>query len=126
MAAPPPFSFLDDLIDGAARNLKPPAWIVEELQRRLVLMLNHVLMQEAEAQARLARQAGKVVHVQWRAFTMRLRMVSVHNTHLFLKLMADVRLAIAGGTFAEFRRDFVAGYIPSRKVLSARAAEVER
>jgi queuine tRNA-ribosyltransferase len=51
-----------------------------------------------------------------------LRMLSVHNSHLFLKLMTDVRAAIAAGTFAEFRREFVANYQPSRKVLSARAA----
>ncbi len=55
-----------------------------------------------------------------------LRMVSVHNTHLFLQLMTDVRSALAAGRFAEFRRDFVTSYVPSRKVLSARAAEVER
>ncbi len=36
------------------------------------------------------------------------------------KVMADVRAALAAGTFAEFRRDFVAGYIPSRKILLAR------
>jgi queuine tRNA-ribosyltransferase len=51
-----------------------------------------------------------------------LRMLSVHNSHLFLRLMSDVRAAIAAGTFAEFRRAFVANYQPSRKVLSARAA----
>ena len=72
MAGPSPFPFLDDLFDGAARALQPPPWLVEELQRRIVLLLNHVLMQEDEAQARLARQAGKIVHAQWRAFTMRL------------------------------------------------------
>ncbi|HEY8049893.1 MAG TPA: hypothetical protein VIE63_12015 [Ramlibacter sp.] len=71
MAGPSPFPFLDDLFDGAVRNLQPPPWLVEEMQRRVVLVLNHVLMQEAEAQARLARQAGKVVHAQWRLFTMR-------------------------------------------------------
>jgi queuine tRNA-ribosyltransferase len=49
-----------------------------------------------------------------------LRMVSVHNSHMFLKVMADVRAAIKNGTFAEFRRDFVANYVPSRKILSAR------
>ncbi len=49
-----------------------------------------------------------------------LRMVSVHNSHLFLKVMADVRAALAAGAFAEFRREFVAGYIPSRKILLAR------
>jgi queuine tRNA-ribosyltransferase len=56
-----------------------------------------------------------------------LRMLSVHNSHLFLKVMAEVRAAMAAGTFAEFRREFVANYVPSRKVLSARqAAALER
>jgi queuine tRNA-ribosyltransferase len=49
-----------------------------------------------------------------------LRMLSVHNTHMYLKLMADVRQAIAAGTFAEFRREFIAGFTPSRKVLAER------
>jgi queuine tRNA-ribosyltransferase len=53
-----------------------------------------------------------------------LRMLSVHNSHLFLKLMADVRAALVAGTFAEFHREFVANYQPSRKVLSARAAAI--
>ena len=55
-----------------------------------------------------------------------LRMLSVHNSHLFLKLMADVRAAIAAGTFAEFYREFIANYVPSQKVLSARQMEIER
>jgi queuine tRNA-ribosyltransferase len=50
-----------------------------------------------------------------------LRMLSVHNTYVFLKVMADVREAIAAGTFAEFQRAFVANYRPSRKVLHARS-----
>ena len=52
--------------------LQPPAWLVEETQRRIVLVLNHVLMQEAEAQSRLAQLAGKVLLAQWRNFSMRL------------------------------------------------------
>jgi len=55
-----------------------------------------------------------------------LRMVSLHNTHLYLKLMADVRAAITAGTFSEFYRDFIANYKPSQKVLSSRQDEVER
>jgi queuine tRNA-ribosyltransferase len=55
-----------------------------------------------------------------------LRLLSVHNSHLFLKVMADVRAAIAAGTFAEFRREFIAGYRPSHKVLLARAAAADR
>jgi queuine tRNA-ribosyltransferase len=55
-----------------------------------------------------------------------LRMVSVHNSHLYLKLMADVRAAIAAGHFAEFHREFIANYTPSQKILSARKATEER
>jgi queuine tRNA-ribosyltransferase len=55
-----------------------------------------------------------------------IRMLSVHNSYLFLKLMTDVRAAIAAGTFADFHREFVAGYRPSQRVLLARAAAKER
>jgi queuine tRNA-ribosyltransferase len=55
-----------------------------------------------------------------------LRMLSVHNVHLFLKLMAEARAAIAVGTFAQFYRELVANYTPSQKVLSARERETER
>jgi queuine tRNA-ribosyltransferase len=55
-----------------------------------------------------------------------LRMLSVHNTRMYLRVMEDVRAAIAAGTFAEFRREFVAGYVPTKKVLLARAAAGER
>jgi queuine tRNA-ribosyltransferase len=56
-----------------------------------------------------------------------LRMLSVHNSHMYLKLMSDVRAALLVGTFAEFYREFIAGYTPSRKVLSERAlAKLER
>jgi queuine tRNA-ribosyltransferase len=49
-----------------------------------------------------------------------LRMLSVHNSHLFLKVMQDIRMHLKLGTFAEFRRRFIANYVPSRKVLAAR------
>ena len=55
-----------------------------------------------------------------------LRMLSVHNTRMFLQVMADARAAIADGTFAAFRRQFAASYVPTKKVLLARAAEAER
>jgi queuine tRNA-ribosyltransferase len=55
-----------------------------------------------------------------------LRMLSVHNTRMYLRVMEDVRGAIAAGTFAEFRREFSAGYVPTQKVLLARAAVAER
>jgi len=49
-----------------------------------------------------------------------LRMVSVHNSHMYMKLMSNIRASLAAGTFAEFRREFVANFVPSQKILSAR------
>jgi len=72
MATQSPFPFLDDIFSRLTSGLQPPAWVVEEVQRRLVLLANHVLMQESEAQARLARQAGRIVEARWRVFVVRL------------------------------------------------------
>ena len=54
-----PFSFLESI----ATRLQPPLWVVDEGQQRLVLFLNHVLMQEKAAQDRLLRQKGRVVQI---------------------------------------------------------------
>lgn len=72
MATQSPNSFLDQLFDRVGQAFQPPAWMVEEVQRRLVLTFNHVLLQEPEAQARLKRQAGRLVEAHWRHFSMRL------------------------------------------------------
>lgn len=55
-----------------------------------------------------------------------LRMLSVHNTRMYLKVMEDIRATIADGTFGEFRREFSATYVPTKKVLLARAAAADR
>jgi queuine tRNA-ribosyltransferase len=55
-----------------------------------------------------------------------LRMLSVHNTRMYLKVMEEVRTAIANGTFADYRARFAADYVPTQKVLLARAAIGER
>lgn len=49
----------------ALSGLQPPAWLVDELQNRCVLLLNHVLGQEPAAMDRLRRQRGKPLLVQW-------------------------------------------------------------
>jgi ubiquinone biosynthesis protein UbiJ len=43
--------------------------MVVEAHRRIILLLNHVLMQEPQAMERLARQKGRTVLAQWRDFT---------------------------------------------------------
>ncbi|MDB5861887.1 MAG: hypothetical protein JWQ76_5576, partial [Ramlibacter sp.] len=73
MATQSPASFFDQLFDRVGRALQPPPWLVEEMQRRLVLLLNHVLQQEPEAQARLKRQTGRLVEAHWRVFSVRLQ-----------------------------------------------------
>jgi queuine tRNA-ribosyltransferase len=49
-----------------------------------------------------------------------LRMLSVHNSHMYLQVMRDIRQHIAEGTFEEFRREFIGRYVPTEKVLKSR------
>ncbi len=63
-AGPRPLNFLQSLLG----SIRPPEWVVDELQNRLVLFLNHVLMQEKAAQERLRRQKGRPVRIQWGDF----------------------------------------------------------
>jgi queuine tRNA-ribosyltransferase len=53
-----------------------------------------------------------------------LRMLSVHNSHMFMKVMDDIRSHLAAGTFGEFRAEFARTYIPTLKVLAARGQSV--
>lgn len=53
-----------------------------------------------------------------------LRMLSVHNSYMYLKVMADIRTHLAAGTFTEFRQQFAATYVPTLKVLEGRKAAV--
>jgi ubiquinone biosynthesis protein UbiJ len=71
MATQSPFSLLENMLQNLNLPLEPPAWAVDETHRRIVLLLNHVLMQEPQAMERLVRQKGRVVRMQWRsiAFT---------------------------------------------------------
>jgi ubiquinone biosynthesis accessory factor UbiJ len=80
-----PISFVQSLFQSAADRLQPPQWLVDEGQQRLVLLLNHVLMQEPEAQARLARKKGSVIQVRWGAFS-----ISLQLTPAGLVNVADV------------------------------------
>jgi ubiquinone biosynthesis accessory factor UbiJ len=59
-----PLNFLQSLLG----SIRPPDWLVDEIQNRVVLFLNHVLMQEKSAQDRLRRQKGKPVRIQWGDF----------------------------------------------------------
>ncbi len=66
-----PFSILDGLLQNLPPLPQPPEWMVQESHRRVVLLLNHVLMQEPVAMQRLQRVVGRVVLVRWREFSFR-------------------------------------------------------
>ena len=72
MATQSPFSLLGNLAERIAQAVQPPAWFVSETQQRVVLFLNHIVMQEPQAMERLVRQTGRIALVQWRQFSMAL------------------------------------------------------
>ena len=64
---------LETLLQNLQIPLSLPAWVVDETHRRIVLLLNHVLMQEPSARQRLTVQNGRVVLLQWRAIQFKVR-----------------------------------------------------
>lgn len=95
-----PFSFLNAI----AARFQPPAWMVAEGQQRLVLFLNHVLLQERQAQDRLARQKGRVAHIRWGLFAIDLvvtpaglvdRAPVLSKPDLVLSVVAESPFAVA-------------------------------
>ena len=57
-----PWGLLDGL-QRLATRLQPPDWLEREVHNRVVLLINHVLMQEPEAMKRLSRHAGKTIRL---------------------------------------------------------------
>ena len=55
-------------LSGFVFAFKLPDWLVQELQDKLVLLINHVLGQEPAALERLKRQQGQCVQVSWREY----------------------------------------------------------
>ncbi len=51
-----------------------------------------------------------------------LRLVSIHNSHFYMQVMAEIRRHLEAGTFGEFRKEFIANYVPSKKVRDQRTA----
>ena len=73
MANQSPFPALEDFVRNFPGPLALPPWAVEESHRRILLLLNHVLMQEPVAMERLARHRGQVILAQWREFSFQVR-----------------------------------------------------
>jgi ubiquinone biosynthesis protein UbiJ len=73
MNSKPPLPLIDDVFFAVSRQLQPPPWAVLEIQRRLVLLINHVLKQEPQAMSRLARHKDRTLVVCWKDWFFSLR-----------------------------------------------------
>ena len=100
-----PFSFLESI----ATRFQPPAWVVDEGQQRLVLFVNHVLMQEKQAQDRLLQQKGRVVQFRWGLFAIDLivtpagltdRAPALSKPDLVLSVAAESPLSVVQAALA--------------------------
>lgn len=49
-----------------------------------------------------------------------LRLLSIHNSHFYLKVAGEIRHHLAQGTFADYRKQFANTYVPTSKVLQDR------
>ncbi|WP_313312098.1 hypothetical protein [Pulveribacter sp.] len=117
MSKQSPFSFLDGLMERIVSGPQPPAWLVHEVQHRAVLFLNHVLMQEREAMDRLARQAGRTAHVQWRNFFMTLQLTPAGLLDLAPEgAQPDLRLQVFEASPLSLARSALAGERPSIRI----------
>ncbi|MDR2128999.1 MAG: hypothetical protein LBP52_08030 [Burkholderiaceae bacterium] len=116
MTTSTPFSLATEWLDKLAKRMRPPQWLVHETQRRLALLLNHVLMQEPEAQARLARQAGRVVRFQWRGLALQLAATPAGLTELAPEARADLLLTVTQTGLVDLAREMLSGAKPSVRI----------
>lgn len=108
-----PFSFLQSF----ASRFQPPDWFVEEGQQKLVLFLNHVLLQEKEAQNRLLRKKGSVIHVRWGIFALDLLVTPAGLLdRAGPRAKPDLLLAVAAESPGVVLQSVLAGKAPPVKI----------
>jgi ubiquinone biosynthesis protein UbiJ len=66
MASAIPLAEISAQLNQFVLQLQPPKWLLQELQDKLVILLNHVLSQEPAALERLRRQKGRRIEISWR------------------------------------------------------------
>ena len=118
-----PFSFppMPDLglLQNLVQGFQPPPWFVSEVQNRVVLMLNHVLLQEPQAQDRVRRQHGKAARMQWGQFDLTLVATRAGLLELpqtpegALPLKADLTVTLTQTALPELLQTLVSGQKPA-------------
>lgn len=98
-------------------QFKPPAWLVHELQDKLVIVLNHVLSQEPAALERLRRQQDRQIAVVWREHHLQWRITpaglleraSDHQA-------ADLRIQVSENSPVQVVQGLVKGDKPAMRI----------
>ena len=117
MATQSPFSFLGGIFARILESAQPPQWLVSEVQHRVVLFLNHVLMQESVAMERLVRQSGRVVQVQWRSIVLALKITPAGLLDLAeAGETPDLRVQVVDESPFALARDVLQGDKPSIRI----------
>ena len=108
---------LESILQSFNLPVTPPAWAIDETHRRIVLLLNHVLMQEPQAMERLVRQKGRIVLMQWRAFTFRLLVTPAGLFDVAAPdAQADLLLVITQESLLSIAQELMQGGKPSVRI----------
>jgi ubiquinone biosynthesis accessory factor UbiJ len=121
MATQSPFSWVQDLVQNFklpfTLPFESPSWLTQEFQRRILLLLNHVLAQEPQAMERLVRQKGRVIHGQWRTWGYRLQVTPAGLLDLADEYAkADLTLVLTQESPVEIARALMQGEKPAVRI----------
>lgn len=111
-----PFSFLTDLFNRGPESLPVPPWLVDEIQNRVVLFLNHVLMQEPQARERLARIQGQAVRIQWRSLHLQLAASAAGLLERVPEATPTLRLTVADESVGSLAQGVLRGQAPPVRI----------
>ena len=116
MATSSPFSFLGQAFDKLGSMLQPPAWLQHEIQHRAVLFVNHLLMQEPQAQERLLKQVGRVVRLAWRQFNLQVQITPAGLLELSESPEADLTLTVTDESPLDLVKSATTGQRPAVRI----------
>ena len=96
--------------------LQPPAWLTHELQHRTVLFVNHLLMQEPQAQERLLKQVGRTVRLAWRTFDVQVQITPAGLLELNPSPEADLTLTVTDESPLDLVKSATTGQRPAVRI----------
>jgi ubiquinone biosynthesis protein UbiJ len=112
-----PFSLFASDLKNIAMDIRPPECLIKDIQDKLVLFLNHVLIQEPLATERMKRHGNACVHLKWRHLTWCLKFTpaGLLNT-VDPAITPDLRIELADESPLAVLEKIVQGQKPSIQI----------